>query len=71
MAPVVIYDASVLYPSSLQRRLPALDPVKLRRTRHLMGLAVRHWQITGYEPLIDSLALPDADDRHVLAAAIA
>lgn len=26
--------------------------------------------VVGYEPLIDSLALPDLDDRHVLAAAI-
>lgn len=26
--------------------------------------------MTGYEPLIPTLALPDPDDRHVLAAAI-
>jgi hypothetical protein len=26
--------------------------------------------VTGYQPLIAGLALPDADDRHVLAAAI-
>lgn len=26
--------------------------------------------VVGYEPLIDGLALPDLDDRHVLAAAI-
>ena len=26
--------------------------------------------VTGYESLIDSLKLPDRDDRHVLAAAI-
>jgi hypothetical protein len=26
--------------------------------------------VTGYEGLIESLSLPDADDRHVLAAAI-
>ena len=26
--------------------------------------------MTGYEPLIPSLTLPDPDDRHVLAAAI-
>lgn len=35
-----------------------------------MGMAVRDWRVTGYEPLIDSLKLPDPDDRHVLAAAI-
>ncbi len=38
--------------------------------RTLMGTAVRDWKITGYEPLIDALKLPDPDDRHVLAAAI-
>ena len=26
--------------------------------------------VTGYEPLVEALNLPDADDRHVLAAAI-
>jgi hypothetical protein len=35
-----------------------------------MGMAVRDWKVTGHEPLIDSLKLPDPDDRHVLAAAI-
>lgn len=35
-----------------------------------MNAALRDCLVTGYEPLIDSLALPDPDDRHVLAAAI-
>jgi predicted nucleic acid-binding protein len=47
-----------------------LDPVKLDRTRALMNRAVRDVMVTGYEPLIDALELPDPDDRHVLAAAI-
>jgi predicted nucleic acid-binding protein len=99
MAFVVMYDASVLYPSTLRdlliriaqsglaqakwteqildemfaaltRNRQDLDPVKLTRTRDLMAKAVRDWKVTGYEPLIDSLKLPDPDDRHVLAAAI-
>ena len=36
----------------------------------LMNEAVRDCLVTGYEDLIDSVSLPDPDDRHVLAAAI-
>lgn len=99
MAFVVIYDANVLYPSTLRDLLirvaqaglvqakwtdqildetfrnlkanrPDLDSQKLDRTRKLMNEAVRDCLVTGYEPLIDALELPDPDDRHVLAAAI-
>ncbi len=42
----------------------------LERTRSLMDASVRDAKVMGYEWLIDSLALPDSDDRHVLAAAI-
>jgi hypothetical protein len=35
-----------------------------------MNAAVRDCLVSGYEPLVDSLDLPDPDDRHVLAAAI-
>jgi hypothetical protein len=44
---------------------------QLERTRDLMNAHVRDCLVTGYEPLIPSLTLPDEDDRHVLAAAIA
>lgn len=99
MSFVVVYDANVLYPSTLRDLLiriaqtglvqakwtdrildevfrslranrPDLDPLKLDRTRDLMNRAVRDCLVTGYEPLIDALTLPDPDDRHVLAAAI-
>ena len=56
--------------AALKRDRPDLDPERLDRTRTLMGTAVRDWKVTGHEPLIDSLKLPDPDDRHVLAAAI-
>ena len=49
---------------------PQLSPERLSRTRTLMNEAVRDCLVTGYEELIESLALPDPDDRHVLAAAI-
>lgn len=49
---------------------PDLRPEQLARTRELMNAHVRDCLIEDYEGLIDSLRLPDADDRHVLAAAI-
>lgn len=53
----------------LQNR-PDLVPAQLKRTRELMDRAVPDCLVAGYEKLIEKLALPDADDRHVLAAAI-
>ena len=99
MPQVVIYDANVLYPSTLRDVLirvgltrlvqpkwtdlifeevfgnlranrPDLDPARLDRTRRLMNDAIRDVTVAGYEHLIDQLDLPDADDRHVLTAAI-
>lgn len=49
---------------------PQTTAERLARTRTLMNEAVRDCLVTGYVDLIDSLALPDPDDRHVLAAAI-
>lgn len=56
--------------TSILRRRPDLDPQRLARTRQLMCEAVADCLVTGYEPLINGLTLPDPDDRHVLAAAI-
>jgi hypothetical protein len=55
---------------NLTKNLPDLDQEKLARTRTLMNDALPDVLVTGYEPLIEVLDLPDADDRHVLAAAI-
>ncbi len=42
----------------------------VRSQRHAMTEHFTEALVTGYEPLIGTLELPDADDRHVLAAAI-
>lgn len=47
-----------------------LSRSQLERTRELMNEHVRDSLVTGYEALIDCVELPDADDRHVVAAAI-
>ncbi|AUY49747.1 PIN domain-containing protein [Streptomyces sp. CB01881] len=46
------------------------EPDKLQRLRQLMNDSIRDVCVTGYEPLVEMLKLPDPDDRHVLAAAI-
>src|SRR5215469_3979823 len=48
---------------------PGRQRAALERTRDLMDQATRDAVVTGYKSLIGSLALPDSDDRHVLAAA--
>lgn len=50
---------------------PDLTLEKLTRTKELMNSNVRDCLVTNYEYLIPSLQLPDIDDRHILAAAIA
>ena len=49
---------------------PDITPAQLARTRDLMNKTDALALVTGYEALISTLHLPDADDRHVLAAAI-
>ncbi len=55
---------------NLLKNRPDLTRAKLERTRHLMDNALPDALVTGYEQLIDSIELPDRNDRHVLAAAI-
>lgn len=49
---------------------PDLTSERLERTVVLINKAVEDCLVTGYEPIIEGLKLPDPDDRHVLAAAI-
>jgi len=49
---------------------PDVDPERLSRTRQLMNASIRDVLIEGYEPLVEAIALPDPNDRHVVAAAI-
>lgn len=49
---------------------PEIAEEKLLRLRRLINSTVRDCLVEDYEPLIEGLKLPDADDRHVLAAAI-
>lgn len=49
---------------------PDISPGSLARCRELMDRHVPGCVIEGYESLIPGLNLPDANDRHVLAAAI-
>lgn len=56
--------------AALRRNRADIPDGKLTRLRTLMNGAVRDCLVTGYEPLVEGLKLPDPDDRHVLAAAI-
>jgi predicted nucleic acid-binding protein len=49
---------------------PDLTPERIGRTVTLMNKAIEDCLVENYEYLIDSLQLPDPDDRHVLACAI-
>ena len=56
-----------------KRNLVAARPElvdRIERTQSVMRRALPDALVTGYAHLIQGLSLPDADDRHVLAAAI-
>lgn len=55
---------------NLLKDRPDLSREKIERTRLLMNQHVPGALVTGYEKLIDSIELPDQNDRHVVAAAI-
>jgi predicted nucleic acid-binding protein len=52
------------------RERPDLTADNLARTRLLMDQHSEDALVDGYEPLVNSLSLPDPNDRHVLAVAI-
>ncbi len=57
------------------RNLSANDPTipigHLRAARDLMNAVLPTATVTGYEAYLPAITLPDADDRHVVAAGIA
>jgi predicted nucleic acid-binding protein len=55
---------------SLAEKRPNIPPAAIKRLRALMDTYVGDVTVTGYEHLIDTLVLPDPNDRHILAAAI-
>jgi predicted nucleic acid-binding protein len=56
--------------TALRRTRPDIDADKVGRLRALMTAAVRDCLVEGYDALVDTVDLPDKDDRHVVAAAI-
>ena len=56
--------------SNLLRNRPDLTRAQLSRTRGLMDRAVLDCLVDGYEHLLPGISLPDADDCHVVAAAV-
>ena len=55
---------------NLLKNRPDLKSERLQKTRQLMNSTVRDCLVEEYESLIESVKLPDKNDRHVLAAAI-
>lgn len=56
---------------ALRRNRPDIDESKIKLLRELMNAAIRDCLVATDNDLIESVVLPDKDDRHVLAAAIA
>lgn len=56
-------------PNVLEMR-PDLTETQLNRTKDLMNRNIRDCLVENYEHLIETVNLPDENDRHILAAAI-
>ena len=55
---------------NLIANVPAIPLERLHATRRLMEFALPGALVGGFHHYVDSVALPDPDDRHVVAAAI-
>jgi len=55
---------------NLVKARPELNRASLEATQRSMDRAFPGSNVTNFESIIESLSLPDPDDRHVLAAAI-
>jgi len=55
---------------NLLAKRPDVDPARIERTCRFMNAAIMDAMVTGHEPLIAGLDLPDRDDRHVMAKTI-
>lgn len=55
---------------ALSRTRPHIPASRHEKLRSLMNASIRDCSVTGYEPLIAGIDLPDPDDRHVVAAAL-
>lgn len=49
---------------------PEVEPAKWARLRSLMDAHTEDCLVREFEPLIDAITLPDAEDRHVVSAAV-
>lgn len=56
---------------NLAAATPGLSADRLRRTRDLMKAVLPAAEVTGHRALINDIELPDPDDCHVVAAAVA
>jgi hypothetical protein len=55
---------------NLVANVPGLSVERLAATKQLMAVALPDAMVSGYEKHVETISLPDPDDRHVVAAAI-
>lgn len=70
LRPVWSKDVLAEWRRSVRRRHPDMDDGKLDRLQEIFTSPFPDAEVSDYAAFIDAVELPDADDRHVLAAAI-